>query len=151
MNGDALFAKENSHAAFRAQEALLRNEIDAAPEDHVLQVDDAAWTQALVERYRVDVPRLVVDGIYMERPKEIEVVVSAALYGYAVEPGRDFKVPGVRHVVHIPFEGNGDVFGIRPMSRTTTLPRARVKGNELIARWESRSDSPIDLKGSSTH
>ena len=64
---DNLFAKNDSYSAFRAQEARMLSEIDAAPEEHVLEVDEDEGVEALGERYRVDVPSLHADQKYMDR------------------------------------------------------------------------------------
>ena len=51
-------------------------EVEAAPEDHVLQADDAAWAKALSERYSVEPPVLRPDEMKMEPSGPTQVDVS---------------------------------------------------------------------------
>jgi hypothetical protein len=86
-------------------------EVEAAPEDHVLQADDAAWAKALSERYSVKPPVLRQDEMKMEPSEPTQVDVSKDRRHH----GRNS--PGHRTVVHVPFSGERAVFQPWPSTR----------------------------------
>jgi len=53
----------------------------------------------------------------MESPQEVKVDVGDDWTRRALNRGQTFYVPGVRNIVHIPFDGDADVLKIRPMTR----------------------------------
>ncbi|MDQ3881126.1 MAG: hypothetical protein M3295_08650 [Chloroflexota bacterium] len=70
----------------------------------------------------------------MEPPTPVNLDVSR-------DPGRYFSdyasdlarnYPGERIIVHVPFDGEGDVFKVKTSMWTTTFPCGRVRGNDLL-------------------
>lgn len=124
-------------------------EVEAAPADHVLHVDEDEWVDALVDRWRVNVPELLPDEAWMDPPKEVPVDVSHEHFTRAImDPSTPTYIPGYRVVIHIPFVGDAAVFGLR--ANTYTLsgpPSASVRGSELVDVIEYPHDSPRDIDG----
>jgi hypothetical protein len=123
----------------------MDREIAEAPEDHLLQADEDAWVAALVERYRVEAPKLKIDQWWQDPPAEIKYDVSG-------HPGRDirgsgpFYISGIRVVVHVPFVGEKDLFRFTPNTRDFNPPSADVRNDEVLVVVEYPADSPIDVK-----
>ncbi len=99
---ELLFAHGRLTDALESQQRRLCEEIDQAPEDHVLHADEEAWVGALVERYRVEAPSLRVAEIWQERPQEVKVDVSSDRSRSFSDPTRTALVAGTRFVVHVP-------------------------------------------------
>lgn len=55
-------------------------------------------------------------------------------------------VPGERTEVRVPFEGESDLFYTRPNQFTMNPPRAVIEGNELVLRYQSPADAPLDVR-----
>src|SRR4051794_13928307 len=97
----------------------MLQEVERAPEDHVLQVDEAAWARALAERWGVMAPELHPDDAWMDEPENAKVDVSWDHFRRAItDPSRPAYVPGHRTVVHIPFTGDKSVFSLQPSTFT---------------------------------
>ena len=89
--------------------AQLAQDIAKTPDDHVLEADEEAWADALVERYRVEAPELRRDEMWQEQPEQMDVDVSHD-FRRAVIPGERALISGYRVVIHIPFDGDGGSF-----------------------------------------
>jgi hypothetical protein len=126
----------------------LVREVESAPEDHVVHVDEVDWAQALAARYAVEAPILKRDEVWMDEPKPVQVDVSWDHFSrFISDPSRPAYVPGHSTVVHIPFSGEGDVFKLRPSSWTLNPPRADVGDGELRLLVEYPDDRPLDIAG----
>lgn len=116
-------------------------EVEAAPEDHVLQADDAAWAKALSERYSVEPPVLRPDEMKMEpsEPTQVDVSKNRRYHGR--------NAPGHRTVVHVPFSGERAVFEHTPTSFTLSECRARLRedADELLLEVVYADGSPLSI------
>jgi hypothetical protein len=62
------------------------------------------------------------------------------------EKSRPALVPGERTEVHVPFEGESDLFYCNPNVYGGSPPRGVVQGNELVLRFEFPSDAPQEVR-----
>jgi hypothetical protein len=146
---DLLFHRSGAlRDALEQQAGGMVQEVGRTPEDHVLQVDEDAWAQALAERWSVDAPELRPDDAWMDRPKDVQVDVSWDHFRRAItDPSRPTYVPGHRTVVHIPFTGDKTIFSLQPSTYTLNPPRADVGDGELRLVIEYPSDTPANIAG----
>jgi hypothetical protein len=144
---ELLFFKGDLRAVLEHQTTLLVSEVESAPEDHLLHVDEDAWARSLAERYRVDAPVLHAEKWWMDPPEEVQVDVSWDYQRRAIlDPSRPAYIAGYRVVVHIPFTGDKGVFELTPSTRTYNPPRARVDAGELVQVIEYPHDTPANVK-----
>jgi hypothetical protein len=129
-------AGASSLEVMRGQSDAMRNEIDAAPPDHVLQADAEEWAEALADRYAIDLPGGDRERVTRDPPSQI----SHRPYGYG-----SIAVPGVRHVVRLPFSGEADVFKYRPSRRLMGEIPGKVVGDTLVLELDSPESAPVDL------
>jgi hypothetical protein len=139
---DLLFNSGDLRSALHAQAGKLVAEVQAAPQDHVLQADEDLWATALAERGSVQAPELHVDRMWQDPPQEVQVDVrgygNRAIFDYS-QPA---WFPGYRVTIHIPFSGEADVFKLQPSSFTYNPPRAQVRNGELTDTIEYRTTAP---------
>lgn len=141
-----LFNNGQLDDALKEQARKLVEEVEAAPEDHVLHVDEDQWREALVERWRVDAPQLQTDEVWMDPAQEIKVDVSRD-WGRAIsDPSRPFWYPGYRVTVHVPFSGDSQVFKLRASQFSFNPPRGDARAGELLDVIEYPHDAPVDIK-----
>jgi hypothetical protein len=76
MSAELLFSRGELRLALEAQARKLVEEIEAAPEDHLLHVDEDEWVAGLVDRWSVEAPVLHPEEMWVEPPEEIKVDVS---------------------------------------------------------------------------
>lgn len=143
---DHLFAGGELRDALEGQARGLSAEIEKAPEDHLLQADEDSWVAALVERYQVIAPRLLSDQWSMDKPTEIKIDVSWDHMRAVFDRSRPAYVNGFRVRVHVPFEGEADVFKVTPSTRNFNPPRAVISRGEVLIDIEYPHDAPADVR-----
>lgn len=144
MAAELLFYGGDLRGTLENIKAALANDLAMTPDEHVLEAEEKAWANALVERYRVEAPSLRQDEMWQEQPEQIDVDVSHD-FTRAVIPGERALIPGYRVVIHIPFDGDAGVFGLQPSQFSLNPPRAEVGVGELLDVIEYPSDSPADI------
>jgi hypothetical protein len=136
-------------SALEAQGQKMRDAVEAEPEESLQQADPQEWAEALAHHFAIAPPALRSDDVWMEPVKEITIDVSwdrlRAFSDEYSELGRAF--PGYRIVVHVPFDGEGDVFKFRPSQFTTNPPRGRVSGHDVLLTIEYPRDSQPGIDG----
>ena len=70
-----LFHNGDLRTALEEHDNGIGQEVEAAPERHVLQADEIEWAKALAARYNVDAPVLREDDIWMDEPQPVQVDV----------------------------------------------------------------------------
>lgn len=145
MSDDLLFYRRGELREYLAErERGLLDEIEAAPEEHVLQADAEAWARALVGRFAITPPQL--GDVWMEEPREIQVDVSHEHFTRAItDPTTPTYFPGYRVVFHLPFEGDPLVFDLKASSYTLNPPRGSIGSDALTRTIEYPHDSPVDF------
>jgi hypothetical protein len=145
--GNYLFHEGDLRDALENHARDMEKEVAAAPEDHLMHVDEDEWVQALVDRYTLEAPRLHRDRWWMDKPEEIRVDVR---YDGAMRAIFDYSQPalvnGFRTVVHVPFSGDRDLFKFRPSTFTFDPPVAYVGKDEVKITVEFPADAPRDVK-----
>lgn len=106
----------------------MEHEVEAAPEDHVLQADAGAWAPALAERYWVCCPELKPEDRWMDDPEPVKVPPSGDRRFFV---GNISRVPGHRTVVHFPFTGDKIIFFVQPRQHLMVRMNAEVGDDEL--------------------
>jgi hypothetical protein len=125
-------------------------EVDKAPEDHLLHADVEEWVKAIVALRGMN-PTTLGDP-WMDDAQEIRIDLTPTASGifgrapFPSSPGR--SIPGYRIIVHIPFNGDGAVFRLAPSTYTTTVPIAQVGDQELIHVIEYPHDQQANIKAS---
>lgn len=137
----------------RTLEATLprvEEEINGAPEDHLLHADIEEWVKAIVALRGMRTPTL--GEPWIEDAEEIRIDLSrsaSGIFGRATFPSSSGpSIPGYRVIVQIPFEGDGGVFLLAPSTYTTTVPIAEVGDRELIHVIEYPHDQQANIRAS---
>lgn len=147
---EALFSRGSLRETLAATLPRVEEEVDAAPEDHLLHADVEEWVKAIVALRSMRT--LTLGEPWMDDAEEIRIDLSrtaSGVFGRAVFPSSSAPtIPGYRINVHIPFDGDGAVFLIAPSTFTTTQPIAEVGNRELIHVIEYPHDQQADIKAS---
>jgi hypothetical protein len=147
---EALFSRGSLREALEAILPRVEEEVDAAPEDHLLHADVDEWVKAIVALRRMGT--LTLGEPWMDAAEEIRIDLSrtsSGVFGRAVFlSSAGPSIPGYRVVVHIPFDGDGAVFSRAPSTYTTTAPIAQVGDRELLHVIEYPHDQQANIKES---
>jgi hypothetical protein len=133
-----LFSGTRLADVLEAVSQRVPEEVDCAPEDHVLRVDAEEWVAALVERRTMQTPAL--GEPWMDQPIDVRIPFNT------INPFENQGIPGYRVVVHIPFDGDGSIFLLQPSSFTGTVPFASVGDKQLLHVIEYPHTAQVDIK-----
>ncbi|MHB8059647.1 MAG: hypothetical protein ACYDHO_02285 [Gaiellaceae bacterium] len=143
-----LFRKGSLGSALEAQTQRMREAVESEPEESLKQADAGEWAAALYDHFAVRCPSLKTSEITRDPPQDIEIDVSS-------DPSRYFsaysdyarRYPGYRITIHIPFDGDENVFYLKPSTFTTTYPRGHIKGSDLLLTLEYAQDTKPNIDG----
>lgn len=146
---DQFFDGGELRLALQAQVEKMRAAVEAEPEESLKQTDADEWAAALAHHFAVACPELQAEDVSMEPVKDVKVDVSWDQSRDFSDPYSDLarNFPGYRVVVHIPFEGEADVFKLRPTSYNWNPPRGRVQGGDLVLTIDYPRDQQPDIDG----
>src|ERR1700676_2698324 len=88
--------------------------------------------QALIEEFRLNVPVINEDGIYIAESGEAQVDVSRDPMRMIYDRSQAFYISGNKTVIAVPFEGDAEFFRIQPSSFSLSPPRAKIGKGELL-------------------
>ena len=147
---EALFSRGSLRETLEATLPRVEEEVDSAPEDHLLHADVEEWVKAVVALRRMGT--LTLGEPWMDDAEEIRIDLSrpaSGVFGRAPFPSSSGPgVAGYRVVVHVPFDGDGAVFLLAPSTFTATQPIAQVGNRELLHVIEYPHDQRADIRAS---
>jgi hypothetical protein len=111
------------------QQAKLQKEILEFNGNQLLNTSAEDLCAYLAENYRIDVPTLLEHQIFAEQG-EVEIDISRDGGRHFISPGPHFA-PGTKITVTVPFEGEAEMFKVRPSSYTLNRPRGTIRGQVL--------------------
>lgn len=121
---DYLFNEGDASSSISAQISAACNEVSTLPERRILETQPDALIAYFLEKYDVEVPVLVRDGIVAsQHEREVEV--------YDRWDERIRLVPGEAYDFEVPFVGEGDIFKLRPSTFDFNPPRAVIRKHHL--------------------
>jgi hypothetical protein len=144
---ELMFYSGDLRLALEAQAKKMVEAIEAEPEESLKQADADEWATALAHHFAVACPELLTDDVWMEEVRDVKVDVSHDRMRAIIDPYSDLarNFPGYRVVVHVPFEGEGDVFKLRPSQFSLSPPRGRIKASDLMLTIEYPRDQQPDI------
>jgi hypothetical protein len=121
---DYLFVEGDASSVMSAQISAACNEVSTLPERRILETEAEALAAYFVEKYDVEVPTLLRDGIMAsQHERQVEV------YDHWDKQVR--LVPGEAYDFEVPFSGEGDIFKLRPSTFDFNPPRAVIRKQHL--------------------
>jgi len=134
MSDELLFDKGDIFSAIQGQTEALKKKVKSIPANTLLNASEQDLIQAVVEEFRLDVPVIKDDEIYIAHAGETQVDVSRdpmRRFIYDAYSGPAY-VPGNRTVIAVPFEGDSGFFKIRPQTATSNPPQGEITENEIL-------------------
>lgn len=142
---ELLFCSGDLAPYLHDHDIALHDEVQQAEDEHVLQADVGEWAAALAQVYAVQAPVLRPADWWAEEPEAGQVDVRHESHSRLIlDPSRPVLVPGTRVRVHVPFNGDGNVFGMIASQRSWNPPSADVRDGELVYDLSWPHDRPLD-------
>ncbi|WP_367237398.1 hypothetical protein VXM67_23290 [Pseudomonas sp. Rh2] len=136
---DYLFNDGDGSHSISAQINAACTEVSQLPERRLLETDVEALVQYFVEKYDVEIPTLLRDEIVAsQHERQVEV------WDHWDRQMR--SVPGEAYDFEVPFQGEADIFKLRPSSFDFNPPRAQVRKQHLAFTIADRSLTPETIK-----
>ena len=136
---DYLFSDGDAANAMASQVSSACDEVSKLPEKRILETESDALVRYFIEKYDVEIPVLIRDGIvatHHERPIEV----------YSQWDRELRSVPGEAYDFEVPFKGDADIFKLRPNSFDLSPPRAVVRQQLLTFTIADRQLAPEGVK-----
>lgn len=129
MRDEALFWKYDWFAVVEAQKAAVRKDAENTSKGDFDRQSLEELKVGLCEKYSLEVPTLDLENITVKQ-RETEIDVSHDRMRYFSAGGPHY-VKGTAIDVRLPFEGDPNMFNVKPTTWTTSLPRGRIEGNSV--------------------
>ena len=123
----------------------LRDEVESIDANRLLNTAPADLAAYLAEKYRLDPPALRRDEWSAEE-SETKIDVSGDQNRWISDRSRPFYVPGQRIDVEVPFDGDSELFYVRPNQFSLSPPRAAVRGRSLLLSFEIPHEQERDVR-----
>lgn len=140
-----LFVTHDLEHSLRLTMQKLQHEVDALDENRLLNTVPEDLKQYFVDRHSVAPITLLREQWYADYQDGL-VDVRYDPLRWIDDKSRPAMVPGEHIEVRIPFEGESELFYTKPNQFTMSPPRAVVEGNELVLRFQSPADAPLDVR-----
>jgi hypothetical protein len=121
---ELLFYKADINAVMEAQSKNATSEIQGIDPDRLLNTPVDDLVAYIADKYRIEVPALHRDGALLDEPVETFIEVN--------DYGRQIRVPATLVTLTVPFDGDKDMFYVRPSTFDTAPPRAAISGQRVI-------------------
>jgi hypothetical protein len=112
----------------KEQAAKRVQEIDSG---RLQRANEDELTAQIISEYRINVPVIQDEKIYVADHGEAQVDVSRDFNRHIIDRSSPFYVTGTKATIAIPFEGDCELFKVQPNTFTTTHPVGKVVGNEI--------------------
>jgi hypothetical protein len=132
MSHDLLFNKYEMYGVVQGQTATIKKKIQSIPANTLLNASEHDLIQALVEEFRLNVPVIKDDEIYIAHSGEAQVDVSRDPMHMIYDHSEPFYIPGNKTVIAVPFQGDTAFFDVQPQTYNLNPPRARIEKNEIL-------------------
>jgi hypothetical protein len=135
---ELLFWKGDIHSIVDAQLQNATKEIQGIDPDRLLNTPVDDLVSYIADKYRIDVPVLHRDKALLEEPQETRMDIN--------DYGRQIQVPATLVTLSVPFDGDKDMFFVRPSTYDTGPPRAAISGSSVILRLILRNFEQEQVK-----
>ncbi len=123
-----LFSGKDWFSLERDMKHILTSEIVGMDPDRILNTDPDAMARYFVDKFTLELPSIRKDDISVDH-RETAIDISRRIeYGYSGSG----KVLGIEYEVHVPFDGDGSLFQIRPTTFSSSIPRGSVNESKHI-------------------
>lgn len=132
MRDELLFNKYQMYGVVQGQTATIKKKIQSIPANTLLNASEHDLIQALVEEFRLNVPVIKDDEIYIAHSGEAQVDVSRDPMRMIYDHSEPFYIPGNKTVIAVPFEGDTGFFDVQPQTYNLNPPRGQIAKNEIL-------------------
>jgi hypothetical protein len=146
MNDELLFNKSKISGVLQNRAATVKKRIQAIPAATLLNASEHDLVEAFIEEFRLNVPVIDDDGIYIAESGEAQVDVSHDPMRMIYDQSEAFYIPGNKTVIAVPFKGDVEFFSIQPSIYSSSPPRATIGKGELLLTYVTTNQNAEAIK-----
>jgi hypothetical protein len=135
---EILFYKADINSVTDTQLRNATSEIQQIDPDRLLNTPVDDLIVYITTKYRIEVPVLHRERAALDEPQETFIQIN--------DYGREISIPATLVTLTVPFEGEKDMFFVRPSTYDTAPPRAAVDGNTVVFRLTVRNSEQGQVK-----
>jgi len=128
----------------------LRDEVESIESNRLLNTAPADLSAYLAGKYRLDAPSLR-RAEWSAEESETKVDVRHDQRRMVLDRSRPCYVPGQRIDIEVPFDGDPELFYVRPSQFSLSPPRATIRGNSLFLSFEVPQGEERDVRSETDH
>lgn len=142
-NEEPLFHKADIRDVLSAQTRVAIQEVQKQDDQYILKVIAEDFADYLFDKFKIDLPEIG-DPVMEELPAKLDLLGDPR-YPFA-NMARNSIVDASEIRITLPFTGDAELFRVRPVTFSLSLPRAHIKKNELEFSFINRSFEQQPLK-----
>jgi len=146
MSQEPLFNKYSIHDVLFGQPDAVKKRVQSIPANTLLNASEQDLVQAVAEEFRLNVPVIKDDDIYIAESGETQVDVSRDPMRMIRDRSRPFNMPGNKTVIAVPFDGDAQFFRVQPNSYSLSPPRAEIGNGELLLTYVTTNQNAEAIK-----
>jgi hypothetical protein len=141
-----LFSSRDLSQLLEAHVQAMRQEVANLDGDRLLNTAPADLATYLVEKFTIPPLRLRRDEWSADEQETRVDVSNDSSRFFSSDRRGPFYVPGQSIAIHVPFDGERELFYARPNQFSSNPPRAKVDGNMLILEFFLPNDVQRDVR-----
>ena len=138
-----LFTRRPILDLIESQHQEAHEAVQQIPRDTLLGANHDDLVTALVGQFRLDIPVIQDDAIYIAGTREVNLDVRSDPRRMVLDRSKPCYVPAIETTIAIPFEGDPQFFDVQPQTWSLNPPRATVQAGELLL-IDTRADNDAD-------
>lgn len=130
MREDVLFWEYDWFGVVEAQKRAVQRDIDSLSDRDFENATTDEIVASVCEKFSLRAPTLDRENITVKQ-REVDIERGLERRGYFSDHG-SYTVKGTAIDVRVPFDGDKEMFKVKPTTFTTVIPRGRIDGNSLL-------------------
>lgn len=139
-----LFCKGDLRNTIELHKQNIKIDIESQKSDYILNVNERDYIDYLYKKYEINSLVLHENLMSIVNQKEKSFKISNGYNRYE----ETYTVKGISIVIGIPYEGNKDLFYLRPSTFTLTEVEAEINNNDLLLTYEGINLTEQKIKDS---
>jgi hypothetical protein len=136
---DYLFRKADVFAITELTKRKIAEEVQDFDRDYILKVSEVDLCESLLAKYRFNPPILFTEEAYIKGYGDTDIDVSQDRSRVIFDRSQRYFIKGTSITIAIPFDGDGEMFHLRPSSFSLYIPTGKIYGQELLLNYETIS------------
>lgn len=150
MREDYLFSEVEMYLVIEHQKRQAIERVQQIPPAQFAAKSEDELVSEVTEQFRLDVPRICQDKLYVAESVETQVDVRWDPMRFIRDRSQPFYVAGFKTTIAIPFEGDPELFKVQPNQFSTVKPMGQIAGREIRFTYEQVQPDAEAIKNAYT-